>query len=111
MENWWVLDAGLGSRSDFIRLSIVAICAPLMLSQRSRVHAVLTLAVALVIIGVRFPVFGGSVGRDRRDWTLLAGHSLRLAIDGAGGRKEKADALRATGLGKGNRGPMVDLVR
>ena len=59
MEAWWVLDLGLGNRGDFIRLYFVALCVPLMLSQRSRVHAIVTVAQFLVIIGVSLPLFGG----------------------------------------------------
>ena len=63
MEGWWVHDTGFGSRGDIIRGSIIALCIPLMLTQRARVHAVSTVAVFLVIIGVRFPILGGTYGR------------------------------------------------
>ena len=62
MENWWVLDTGFGSRGDIVRSSIIALCIPLMITQRTRIHAVLTVAVFLVIIGARF-VLGGGGGR------------------------------------------------
>ncbi len=63
MENWWVLDTGLGSRGDVIRSSIVALCIPLATTRRPRIHEVLTVAVFLVIIGARFPLLGGDFGR------------------------------------------------
>ena len=61
MENWWVLDTGFGSRGDIIRSLIVALCIPLTITRRTRIHAVLAVAVFVVIIGGRFPIL-------RRRW-------------------------------------------
>jgi len=64
MEGWWVLDeAGFGGRGDIIRLSIIAFSAPLMITRRPRVHAVCSVAVFLIIIGVRLTTLGGNGGR------------------------------------------------
>ena len=35
MEGWWVLDLGFGSRGDLIKLSIVMLCTPLIITQRA----------------------------------------------------------------------------
>ena len=63
VENWWMVDIGDGGRGDIIRSSIVALCIPLMITRRPRVHAALTLAVFLIIIGARLSILGGTGGR------------------------------------------------
>ncbi len=62
VETWWLLGLDFGNRGDFIRLSIAALCVPLILSRRAGVHAVATVGQALVILVSRLPVLGGDVG-------------------------------------------------